>query len=114
MMTATYSPEDNKLRLYSATRLDKETYARVRAAGFIYAPKQELFVAPMCEGQSVPYDLEDASLEKPVPAPKKPSRPPFALIPRHISETVDFLLASRPKRKTKGGRKPWNQQPEGK
>jgi protein-L-isoaspartate O-methyltransferase len=46
-MTATYSPEDNKLRLYASARLDKETYARVRAAGFIWAPKQELFVAPM-------------------------------------------------------------------
>lgn len=46
-MTATYSPEDNKLRLYSAARLDPETYAKVRAAGFTYAPKQELFVAPM-------------------------------------------------------------------
>lgn len=46
-MSATYSPEDNKLRLYSATRLDKETYDRVRAAGFIWAPKQDLFVAPM-------------------------------------------------------------------
>jgi hypothetical protein len=45
--TATYSPEDNKLRLYSSTRLDREIYARVRGAGFIYAPKQELFVAPM-------------------------------------------------------------------
>jgi len=45
--TATYSPEDNKLRLYSSSRLDAETYARVRGAGFIYAPKQELFVAPM-------------------------------------------------------------------
>jgi len=45
--TATYSPEDNKLRLYSSTRLDRELYARVRSAGFIYAPKQELFVAPM-------------------------------------------------------------------
>src|SRR5277367_3161860 len=45
--TATYSPEDNKLRLYSSTRLDREVYARVRGAGFIYAPKQELFVAPM-------------------------------------------------------------------
>ena len=40
--TATYSPEDNKLRLYSSTRLDRELYARVRGAGFIYAPKQEL------------------------------------------------------------------------
>ena len=46
-LTATYSPEDNKLRLYSLTRLDAELYARVRAAGFIYALKQELFVAPM-------------------------------------------------------------------
>ena len=45
--TATYSPEDNKLRLYSSTRLDREIYAGVRGAGFIYAPKQELFVAPM-------------------------------------------------------------------
>jgi hypothetical protein len=41
--TATYSPEDNKLRLYSTTRLDSETYARVKAAGFIWAPKQDLF-----------------------------------------------------------------------
>jgi len=47
MMNATYSPEDNKLRLYSMTRLDTETYQRVRTAGFIWAPKQELFVAPM-------------------------------------------------------------------
>jgi Domain of unknown function (DUF3560) len=46
MLTATYSPEDNKLRLYSVTRLDSETYARVKAAGFSWAPKQELFVAP--------------------------------------------------------------------
>jgi len=45
--TGTYSPEDNKLRLYPFSRLSKEDYARVRAAGFIWAPKQELFVAPM-------------------------------------------------------------------
>ena len=44
--TATYSPDDNKLRLYASTRLDAETYARVKAAGFKWAPKQELFVAP--------------------------------------------------------------------
>ena len=44
--TATYSPDDNKLRLYPASRLDAETYARVKAAGFKWAPKQELFVAP--------------------------------------------------------------------
>lgn len=46
-LQATYSPEDNKLRLYSATRLDPETYQRVADAGFRYAPKQGLFVAPM-------------------------------------------------------------------
>ncbi len=47
MMTSTYSPEDNKLRLYSSTRLDAETYRRVKAAGLAWAPKQGLFVAPM-------------------------------------------------------------------
>jgi len=45
--TATYSPDDNKLRLYASSRLDAETYARVKAAGFKWAPKQDLFVAPM-------------------------------------------------------------------
>lgn len=46
MITATYSPEDNKLRLYPETRLDDETFQRVKEAGFKWAPKQELFVAP--------------------------------------------------------------------
>ena len=46
MMTATYSPEDNKLRLYATSRLDENTYARVKGAGFIWAPRQHLFVAP--------------------------------------------------------------------
>jgi protein-L-isoaspartate O-methyltransferase len=45
--SATYSPEDNKLRMSFATRLPKEVYEQVRAAGFIWAPKQEIFVAPM-------------------------------------------------------------------
>jgi protein-L-isoaspartate O-methyltransferase len=45
--SATYSPEDNKLRLTASARLDEETYKRVRAAGFIWAPRQEIFVAPM-------------------------------------------------------------------
>lgn len=45
--SATYSPEDNKLRLYPFRRLERPVYDRVRAAGFIWAPKQELFVAPM-------------------------------------------------------------------
>lgn len=45
--TATYSPDDNKLRLYSSSRLDTDIFARVKDAGFRWAPKQELFVAPM-------------------------------------------------------------------
>ena len=56
--SATYSPDDNKLRLYASTRLDAETYARVKAAGFSWAPKQELFVAPMWTP-----DREDIALE---------------------------------------------------
>lgn len=44
--TATYSPEDNKLRLYAVHCLDPETYERVKAEGFRWAPRQELFVAP--------------------------------------------------------------------
>jgi len=46
-LTATYSPDDNKLRIYASTRLDAETYQRVTAAGFKNAPKQGCFVAPM-------------------------------------------------------------------
>jgi protein-L-isoaspartate O-methyltransferase len=45
--TATYSPEDNKLRLYADSRLPADAYQRVKAAGFKWAPKQGLFVAPM-------------------------------------------------------------------
>ena len=45
--TGTYSPEDNKLRLYSVNRLPADLYERVRGEGFIYAPKQGFFVAPM-------------------------------------------------------------------
>ena len=43
---ATYSPDDNKLRLYAALRLDDETYQKIHAVGFRWAPKQALFVAP--------------------------------------------------------------------
>ena len=46
IIQATYSPEDNKIRLYADARLDDETYARIKAAGFKWAPRQELFVAP--------------------------------------------------------------------
>lgn len=44
--SATYSPDDNKIRLTAAHRLDPETYARVKAAGFAWAPKLEQFIAP--------------------------------------------------------------------
>ena len=46
-MTATYSPEDNKLRLYSISRLAPELYARVKAAGFIFAPARS-YSSPLC------------------------------------------------------------------
>ena len=45
--SATYSPEDNKLRLYASSRLDKELYDRVHGAGFSYAKLQGCFVAGM-------------------------------------------------------------------
>ena len=45
-ISATYSPEDNKIRIYASERLDPETYEKVKAAGFKWAPKQQLFVAP--------------------------------------------------------------------
>lgn len=45
--SATYSPEDNKLRLYADSRLEAGLYERVKEAGFRWAPKQDLFVAPM-------------------------------------------------------------------
>ncbi len=57
-ITATYSPDDNKLRLYASARLDRDIYDRVRAAGYIWAPKQGLFVAPMWTPQR-----EDLALE---------------------------------------------------
>ncbi len=45
--TATYSPDDNKLRISASSRLDAATYERVKNAGFKWAPRQEIFVAPM-------------------------------------------------------------------
>ena len=44
--TATYSPEDNKLRLYASERLDSDLYEKAKYYGFRYAPRQKLFVAP--------------------------------------------------------------------
>lgn len=37
-MSATYSPEDNKLRLYSLSRLSADLCERVKNAGFAWAP----------------------------------------------------------------------------
>jgi len=56
--TATYSAEDNKIRIYASSRLDAETYARVKEAGFKWAPKQDLLVAPKWTPQR-----EDLALE---------------------------------------------------
>lgn len=67
--TATYSPDDNKLRLYASSRLDSETFERAKAAGFRWAPRQELFFAPWTpRGEDLLLDLaseiedEDKSL----------------------------------------------------
>jgi len=44
---ATYSPEDNKLRLYPSERLPQYLYNELKEYGYRWAAKQELFVAPM-------------------------------------------------------------------
>lgn len=56
-INATYSPDDNKIRLYASSRLDSETFERVKAAGFRWAPKQDLFFATWNP------DAEDLALE---------------------------------------------------
>ena len=43
--SVTYSPEDDKLRVYPACRLPREEYDRLKSAGFSWAPKQECFYA---------------------------------------------------------------------
>ncbi len=49
-VSATYDPADNKLRIRCMGRLDRALgpalYERIKAAGFRWAPKQDLFVAP--------------------------------------------------------------------
>jgi len=42
---ATYDPADDKLRLRASSRLDAETYTKVKGVGFAWAPKQDLFYA---------------------------------------------------------------------
>lgn len=46
VLNATYSPEDNKLRIYTSEKLDLETYLQAKEIGFKYANKQKLYVAP--------------------------------------------------------------------
>jgi hypothetical protein len=55
--TATYTPEDNKLRLYATQRLDAETYEKIKRLGFKWAPKQELFVKPRWTPEAEDYLL---------------------------------------------------------
>ncbi len=48
--TVTYSPEDNKLRLYVG-RVPRDEYLRLKANGFISTPKQDCdFVATWTPG----------------------------------------------------------------
>jgi hypothetical protein len=61
-ISASYDPADNKIRLRSTSRLDRETYDRVKGAGFTWAPKQDLFVAPMWtpEREDLAIELADS------------------------------------------------------
>ena len=49
---ATYDSADDKIRLRADSRLDAETYARVKAAGYGWAPKQGCFYAVWSPGRS--------------------------------------------------------------
>lgn len=49
--TATYSPEDDKIRIYPANRLPADEYQQLKAAGFNWAPKQECFYAIWTPGR---------------------------------------------------------------
>lgn len=59
--TATYSPEDNKIRIYPGQRLDDELgdrYAAFKAAGYKWAAKQECFVCPRWTPHAEDWALE--------------------------------------------------------
>jgi hypothetical protein len=58
--TATYSPDDNKLRIYPGSRLDDELgeeYADFKRAGYKWAAKQECFVCPKWSPQAEDWAL---------------------------------------------------------
>ena len=42
---ATYSPEDDKLRIYASVRIDSDDWQAMKASGWRWAPKQDLFFA---------------------------------------------------------------------
>lgn len=50
-MTATYSPQDDKLRLFPSQRLNEEEYAKVKALRMQWAPKQKCFYAVWTPGR---------------------------------------------------------------
>lgn len=54
---ASYDPSDDKIRLRASARLPPEVYTRVKAAGYGWAPKQDLFYAVWTPGR------EDLALE---------------------------------------------------
>lgn len=87
-ISATYSPEDNKIRLYASTRLDSDTFERVKAAGFHWAPKQELFVAPKWTPER-----EDLALE--LAGEIEPEEMTLAESAAIKSERLDNLAAKR-------------------
>lgn len=45
LITAAYDPADDKIRLSASQRLDSDTYAKVKAGGYGWAPKQGVFYA---------------------------------------------------------------------
>lgn len=61
--TATYSAEDNKIRIYPTSiylRMDDDLYSECRANGFKWAPIQKLFVAPRWTPQAEDFALKIA------------------------------------------------------
>lgn len=63
--SATYSVEDDKLRISASERLDPEMYARVKELGFRWAPLQKLFVASRWTPQRESLSIELAGEIKP-------------------------------------------------
>lgn len=56
--SATYCPEDNKLRVYLSRRVDRQSYDYLRKVGYVATPKQECsFAAPWS------IDAEDAAFD---------------------------------------------------